>query len=209
MTAEVYRAAGELMAERGHLQGVADEGGWWPAFVEQRGGARDAGARDRARRLRARRGRRRSRSTSPRRSSATTAAIASASNSANSTAMALAEMLLGWVARYPIVSIEDPFAEDDDDGMVAHSPPRSATACRSSATTIWSPARARARGGRRRERLQRRADQAEPGRHGHRDQSGAQTRHAAGFGTIVSARSGETEDVDDRLISPSAGTPAS
>ena len=32
MTAEIYRAAGSLMAERGGLQGVADEGGWWPAF---------------------------------------------------------------------------------------------------------------------------------------------------------------------------------
>ena len=32
MTAEVYRAAGKLMAERGLRQGVADEGGYWPAF---------------------------------------------------------------------------------------------------------------------------------------------------------------------------------
>src|SRR4029079_9424586 len=31
MTAEVYRAAGALMAEAGKLAGVADEGGWWPA----------------------------------------------------------------------------------------------------------------------------------------------------------------------------------
>src|SRR5947207_1268045 len=31
-TAEIYRAAGALMAERGLLQGVADEGGFWPAF---------------------------------------------------------------------------------------------------------------------------------------------------------------------------------
>mgnify|MGYP002624703408 CR=1 FL=1 len=31
-TAEVYRAAGELMREAGRLQGVADEGGYWPAF---------------------------------------------------------------------------------------------------------------------------------------------------------------------------------
>src|SRR6185437_14952057 len=31
-TAEVYRAAGLLMQEAGTLQGVADEGGWWPAF---------------------------------------------------------------------------------------------------------------------------------------------------------------------------------
>ena len=29
-TAEVYRAAGRLLAERGPLTGVADEGGWWP-----------------------------------------------------------------------------------------------------------------------------------------------------------------------------------
>src|SRR5271168_2501858 len=32
VTAEVYHAAGAMMAERGLLQGVADEGGWWPAF---------------------------------------------------------------------------------------------------------------------------------------------------------------------------------
>ncbi len=32
-TAEVYRAAGALMAEAGLLQGVADEGGYWPAFA--------------------------------------------------------------------------------------------------------------------------------------------------------------------------------
>ena len=31
-TARVYLAAGKLMAERGDLQGVADEGGYWPAF---------------------------------------------------------------------------------------------------------------------------------------------------------------------------------
>src|SRR6195952_928866 len=32
-TAEVYRAAGQLMAEAGKLAGVADEGGWWPSFA--------------------------------------------------------------------------------------------------------------------------------------------------------------------------------
>jgi enolase len=32
VTAEIYRAAGEIMSERGQLQGVADEGGWWPVF---------------------------------------------------------------------------------------------------------------------------------------------------------------------------------
>ena len=31
-TAEVYRHAGLLMAQRGSMFGVADEGGWWPDF---------------------------------------------------------------------------------------------------------------------------------------------------------------------------------
>src|ERR1700722_8678495 len=31
-TAEIYRAAGQLMEAAGPLAGVADEGGWWPAF---------------------------------------------------------------------------------------------------------------------------------------------------------------------------------
>ncbi len=31
-TAEVYRAAGQLMADAGKLAGTADEGGWWPTF---------------------------------------------------------------------------------------------------------------------------------------------------------------------------------
>src|SRR5262245_28712099 len=33
MAARVYRAAGEIMAARGRLRGVADEGGWWPEFA--------------------------------------------------------------------------------------------------------------------------------------------------------------------------------
>ncbi|MDE2561094.1 MAG: phosphopyruvate hydratase [Sphingomonadales bacterium] len=32
ITADVYRAAGTLMEERGLLAGTADEGGWWPNF---------------------------------------------------------------------------------------------------------------------------------------------------------------------------------
>ena len=32
-TAEVYRAAGVLLKKSGKLQGVADEGGYWPAFA--------------------------------------------------------------------------------------------------------------------------------------------------------------------------------
>ncbi len=33
MVAEIYRAAGEAMAEAGKLAGVADEGGFWPTFA--------------------------------------------------------------------------------------------------------------------------------------------------------------------------------
>ena len=32
MVAEIYRAAGAWMSERGRVAGVADEGGWWPQF---------------------------------------------------------------------------------------------------------------------------------------------------------------------------------
>ena len=37
-SAEVYRAAGELLADSGRLRGVADEGGWWPEFVDNEEG---------------------------------------------------------------------------------------------------------------------------------------------------------------------------
>ena len=33
ITDDVYRAAGKLMAAKGPLSGVADEGGWWPNFA--------------------------------------------------------------------------------------------------------------------------------------------------------------------------------
>ena len=33
IVAEVYRVAGVIMQESGKLAGVADEGGWWPAFA--------------------------------------------------------------------------------------------------------------------------------------------------------------------------------
>ncbi len=54
---------------------------------------------------------------SPPPNSAATAVTGWASTSANSTATASPRMLLGWCARYPIVSIEDPFAEDDPNGF--------------------------------------------------------------------------------------------
>lgn len=118
MTAEVYRAAGELMAARGTLAGVADEGGWWPAFarneealdtlvaaIEKAGyvpGEEVAIALDIAASELGRGGRYR---------------LALESQELDSDA--LCERLVGWVEKYAIVSIEDPLAEDDEAGLVA------------------------------------------------------------------------------------------
>ena len=54
------------------------------------------------------------------------------------------DLLLGWLARYPIVSIEDPLAEDDEAGLIAFTRPPGRR-CRSSATTTSSPTPARVR----------------------------------------------------------------
>jgi len=111
-TAQVYAAAGARLAKRGALQGVADEGGYWPAFksneeglAELVGAIADAGLEP-----------------------GTDVAIA-LDIAANQiyragnyhlalekrvlTAEQLHAMLLRWIQSYPIVSIEDPFAEHD------------------------------------------------------------------------------------------------
>ena len=107
----------------------------------------------------------------------------------------LCELLLGWIDRYPIVSIEDPLAEDDAEGM-----PRF--------TAAVGDTRADHR--RRFPGHQRRAGRAAPRAQGacnavliKPNQAGTITEtkaaldagRRAGLGTIVSARSGETEDV--------------
>jgi enolase len=118
MTAEVYRAAGLLMAERGALAGVADEGGWWPQFarneealdmlvrgIEKAGyvpGEEVAIALDIAASEFGHGGRYR---------------LALENTELDSDG--LCERLLGWLQRYPIVSIEDPLAEDDEAGLIA------------------------------------------------------------------------------------------
>ena len=104
------------MAERGLLQGVADEGGWWPAFssneealdtlmlaIERAGfapGADAAISLDVAASEFGRDGRYRL-----------------GLEKRELDRDGLAEMLVDWCARYPIVSIEDPFAEDDAEGF--------------------------------------------------------------------------------------------
>jgi enolase len=119
-TAEVYRAAGKLMEAAGSLAGVADEGGWWPSFSsneqaldtlvsaiekagfkpgEQVGIALDIAASEFGAKGR----------------------YKLALDGKDLSSDEMIELLTGWVGRYPILSIEDPLAEDDLDGFVAFS----------------------------------------------------------------------------------------
>ncbi len=117
-TAQVYEAAGARLARRNALQGVADEGGYWPAFktneaalAELTGAISDAGhepggdiaiALDIA-------------ATQLWRDGRYHLALENRTLSADQ----LHAMLLGWIERYPIVSIEDPFAEHDTEAMAS------------------------------------------------------------------------------------------
>lgn len=115
-TAEVYRAAGQMMAERGALSGVADEGGFWPAFDSNEAGIEALlRAIERA-------------GFTPGEEIALSLDIAAsqfhsggryrlARDDRSLDSDGMVEMLAGWLDRYPIVSIEDPLAEDDPDGL--------------------------------------------------------------------------------------------
>ena len=117
-TAEVYRAAGARLAKRNRLAGVADEGGWWPAFksneeglAELVGAMSDAGfepGRDCAIALDVA-------ATQLWRGGRYQLALENRSLSAEQ----MQAMLLRWLEAYPIVSIEDPFAENDVAAMQA------------------------------------------------------------------------------------------
>lgn len=117
-TAEVYLAAGKLMAAAGSLAGVADEGGWWPSFStneqaldtlvaaieragfrpgEQVGIALDVAASEFGR----------------------TGRYKLALDGTEFGTDDMIAMLISWIDRYPILSIEDPLAENDVDGFVA------------------------------------------------------------------------------------------
>ena len=193
MTADVYRTAGVLMRDAGKLAGVADEGGYWPAFdsnedaltmlvraIERAGyrpGAEVAISLDIAASEFGRDGHYR---------------LGLDRRLLDRDGMA--ELLLDWLARYPIVSIEDPFGEDDRAGWIAFT--------RAAGTRVQiigddylttNAARVDAAAG----------DRAcnavliKPNQAGTVTETHAalQAGKAAGFGTIVSARSGETEDV--------------
>jgi enolase len=115
-TAAIYRAAGRHMAERGLLQGVADEGGYWPAFASNEE-ALDALLRAIE-----------AAGFVPGRDAAISLDIAASQfGSCGRYCLArdrqtldsdgLIELLGRWIERYPIISIEDPLAEDDSEGF--------------------------------------------------------------------------------------------
>ena len=181
------------MAEAGKLAGVADEGGWWPAFASneealemlvraiERAGLHpgddvaislDIAASEFGRDGRYTLGARRARAR-PRRHG---------------------EMLLRWLDRYPIAVDRGPVRRGRRDGWIAFT--RAAgRACRSSATTTSTTNAARVDAAA--------ADDAcnavliKPNQAGTVTEARPRSTPArrAGFGTIVSARSGETEDV--------------
>lgn len=118
VTSNIYQAAGKVMEEKGGISGVADEGGWWPNFdsneealeslvraIELAGevpGERVVISLDIA---------------------------ASEFHEGGEYKLALedraldpeglCELLESWLDKYPIASIEDPLAETDKAGMIA------------------------------------------------------------------------------------------
>ena len=127
------------MAEAGKLRGVADEGGYWPDFATNEEALDDAG-----------RGRSSARASRPASEVAIALDVAASEFGADGRYRlaldgreldtdGMIELLLGWLERYPIVSIEDPLAEDDPDGLRRVHARGRRHAARSSATTSSSP----------------------------------------------------------------------
>ncbi len=192
-TAEVYLAAGAIMKEAGKLQGVADEGGYWPAFRSNeealdtlvasilkagfKGGDDVAISLDVAASEFGKDG---------------TYTLALDDRKLDTAAMI--DMLGKWCEAYPIISIEDPVAEDDAEGFVAF------TRAYGDRCQVIGDDFLVTNADRVRKAAANNAATAvliKPNQAGTVTETRAalEAGEAVGFGTIVSARSGETEDV--------------
>lgn len=192
-TAEIYRAAGALLRRTGKLQGVADEGGYWPAFTSNEQALdtlmqaiNDAGLKPGAQVG----------------ISLDIAASEFGSNGRYELALesrvldtdAMIEMLGRWLDSYPIMSIEDPLAEDDAEGFTRFSS-KYASRCQIIGDDFLVTNAERVRAAAAVSQLN--AVLIKPNQAGTLTETLAalQAGKDARFGTIVSARSGETEDV--------------
>lgn len=192
-TAEIYRAAGARLRGSGKLQGVADEGGYWPVFGSNEAAldalvqaitdvglksGRDVGiSLDIAASEFGRNGR-----------------YELALDSRTLDTQGMLDMLGQWLDAYPILSIEDPVAEDDAEGF------RQFTQAHGSRCQIIGDDFLVTNAARVKHATQTRALNAvliKPNQAGTISEAHAAllAGKAAGMGTIVSARSGETEDV--------------
>ncbi len=193
MTADIYRAAGELMQDEGKLQGVADEGGFWPVFdSNEEALSQLSRAIERA-------------GYTPGEQIGISLDIAASEFCKDGRYVlgleqreldsdGLCEMLVDWIDRYAIVSIEDPLAEQDEAGMCRFT---AAVGNRvqiigddflvTSANRVEQAAKSRACN----------AVLIKPNQAGtiSETQAALLAGKKAEFGTIVSARSGESEDV--------------
>ena len=192
MVAGIYHAAGAIMEKAGRRAGVADEGGWWPDFssneeaLETLVRAIDAAgyrydqvaiSLDIAASEFYKDGR-------------YTLGLEQRSYDTD----AWLEVLLGWVDKYPILSVEDPVAESDTPGMCAFT---RAVGGRiqvigddylvTNAALVEAAVAAKACN----------AVLLKPNQAGTITQTrrAMDVARAAGWGMVVSARSGETEDV--------------
>jgi len=192
LTAAVYFEAGKLMVEAGKLAGVADEGGYWPDFssneealeflvraIERAGfvPGTDAGiSLDIAASQFFRSGR-----------------YHLGLDGRELDSDALSEMFLKWLDRFPIVSIEDPLAEQDSEGLrkfTAAAKGRVQIVADDFVVTNAARIKAAAEAGACNTAL------IKPNQAGTLTETRAalEAAKAAGWSTIVSARSGETED---------------
>jgi enolase len=192
MVANVYRAAGDLMADAGRRAGVADEGGWWPDFASN----------EEALQMLTRSIEKAGYGNGEVMISLDIAASEFGSGGIYRPGLEgrsyqrdeWIAVLLDWLSKYPILSIEDPVAEDDTEGMIAF------TKAAGAKVQVIGDDYLVTNAARVREASANKACNAvliKPNQAGTISETfdALQAAKACGFSTIVSARSGESEDV--------------